>query len=50
MFAILAPSPAPAQTVANSFEELRQALKKGRTIPEARSFTEGTVCDACVIA
>ena len=32
VFAILAPSPALAQTVANSFEELRQVLKKGQTV------------------
>ena len=32
LFVILAPSPAPAQTVANSFEELRQVLKKGQTV------------------
>jgi hypothetical protein len=29
---ILAPSPAPAQTVATSFEELRQVLKNGQTV------------------
>ena len=69
VFVILAPSPAPAQTLSNSFEELRQVLEKGQTvvvtdasgqrtkgkvadvsssslvvlIPEARTFTEGTV-------
>jgi hypothetical protein len=32
VFVILAPSPAPAQTVANSFEALRQVLKKGQTV------------------
>ena len=32
VFVILAPSPAPAQTVSTSFEELRQVLKKGRTV------------------
>lgn len=32
VFVILAPSPAPAQTVAGSFEELRQVLKKGQTV------------------
>ena len=42
LFVILAPSPAPAQTVANSFEELRHVLKKGQTV---RTFTEGTVTE-----
>ena len=32
VFVILAPSAAPAQTIANSFEELRTVLKKGQTI------------------
>jgi hypothetical protein len=32
VFVILAPSPAQAQTVASSFEELRQLLKKGQTV------------------
>jgi hypothetical protein len=32
VFAVLAPSPAPAQTAANSFDELRQVLKKGQTV------------------
>ena len=32
LFVILVPSPAPAQTVANSFDELRQVLKKGQTV------------------
>jgi hypothetical protein len=36
LFVILAPSPAPAQTVANPFEELAA---------EARTFTEGTVTE-----
>lgn len=71
VFVVLAPSRAPAQTVANSFEELQQILTKGQTIvvidatgprtkgrvadvspsslvvviPEARTFTEGTVTE-----
>jgi hypothetical protein len=32
VFGVLAPSAAPAQTVASSFEELRQVLKKGQTV------------------
>ena len=32
VFIILAPGPVPAQTVANSFEELRQVLKNGQTV------------------
>ena len=32
VFVILAPRPVPAQTVASSFEELRQILKKGQTV------------------
>ena len=32
VFAILAPRAASAQTVASSFEELRQVLKKGQTV------------------
>lgn len=32
VFVMLAPSRAPAQTVANSFDELRQVLKKGQTV------------------
>ena len=32
VFVILAPSPAPAQTIANSFEELQTVLKKGQTV------------------
>lgn len=32
VFVILAPSPAPAQTIANSFEELQAVLKKGQTV------------------
>jgi hypothetical protein len=32
VFVILAPSPAPAQTVSTSFEELGQVLKKGQTV------------------
>jgi hypothetical protein len=45
---LLAPSPAPAQTVAHSFEELAQVLKKGRTVvvTEASGHrTKGTVVD-----
>jgi hypothetical protein len=32
VFVILSPSPAPAQTIANSFEELQTVLKKGQTV------------------
>jgi hypothetical protein len=32
VFVVLAKSPAPAQTVSNSFEELRQVLRKGQTV------------------
>jgi hypothetical protein len=32
VFLVLAPNPAPAQTVSTSFEELRQVLKKGQTV------------------
>jgi hypothetical protein len=32
VFLILAPTGAPAQTVASSFEELRQVLKKGQSV------------------
>ena len=32
VFVILAPSPAPAQTIAYSFEELQTVLKKGQTV------------------
>ena len=32
LLVIVAPRPAPAQTVAGSFEELRQILKKGQTV------------------
>ena len=32
LFVILTPSPVPAQTVANSFEGLRQVLKNGQTV------------------
>ena len=45
---ILAPSPAPAQTVANSFEELRRVLKNGQTVVVTDSSgqqTRGKVAD-----
>jgi hypothetical protein len=48
VFVILAPSPAPAQTVANSFEELRQVLKKGQTVvvtDASGQRTKGKVAD-----
>jgi len=48
VFAILAPSPALAQTVANSFEELRQVLKKGQTVvvtDASGQRTKGKVAD-----
>lgn len=32
LFAVLVPAPAPAQTMAHSFEELRQVLKNGQTV------------------
>ena len=32
VFVVLAPTPAPAQTVANSFEDLQRMLKKGQTV------------------
>ena len=47
-FVILAPSLAPAQTVANSFEELRQVVKKGQTIvvtDASGQRTKGSVAD-----
>jgi hypothetical protein len=45
---ILAPSPAPAQTASNSFEELRQVLKKGQTVVVTDATgqrTKGKVAD-----
>src|SRR5258707_14983021 len=48
MFAVLAPSPAPAQTVASSFDELRQVLKRGRTVvvvDASGERTKGRVAD-----
>src|SRR5215218_8285963 len=42
VFVILAPSPAPAQTVANSFEELQQVLKKGQTVVVTDASGQGT--------
>jgi hypothetical protein len=48
VFVMLAPSPAPAQTVANSFEELRQVLKKGQTVvvtDASGQRTKGKVAD-----
>ena len=32
VFVILVPSPAPAQSIANTFEELQTVLKKGQTV------------------
>ena len=48
VFVILVPSPAPAQTVANSFEELWQVLKKGQTVvvtDASGQRTKGKVAD-----
>jgi hypothetical protein len=48
VFVILAPSPAPAQTISNSFEELRQVLKKGQTVVVTGASgqrTKGKVAD-----
>ena len=48
VFVIVAPSPAPAQTVASSFEELRQVLKKGQTVvvtDASGQQTKGKVAD-----
>jgi hypothetical protein len=48
VLAILAPSPGPAQTVASSFEELRQVLKKGQTVvvtDASGQRTKGKVAD-----
>jgi hypothetical protein len=48
VLAILAASPAPAQTVANSFEELQQVLKKGQTVvvtDASGQRTRGKVAD-----
>jgi hypothetical protein len=48
VFVILAPSPAPAPTVASSFEELRQVLKKGQTVvvtDASGQRTKGKVAD-----
>lgn len=48
LFVILVPSPAPAQTVVNSFEELRQVLKKGQTVivtDASGQRTKGKVAD-----
>jgi hypothetical protein len=45
---MLAPSPAPAQTVASSFEELPLVLKKGRTVVVTEASgrqIKGTVAD-----
>jgi hypothetical protein len=47
-FAVLVPSPAPAQSVANTFEELGQVLKKGQTIvvtDASGQRTKGKVSD-----
>jgi hypothetical protein len=48
VFVILAPSPAAAQTVANSFEELRQVLKNGQAVVVTGASgqrTKGKVAD-----
>ena len=45
---LLAASPAPAQTVSNSFEELRQVLRKGQTVVVTDATgqrTKGKVAD-----
>ena len=46
LFVILIPTPAPAQAVARSFEELRQVLKNGQTVvvtDASGQRTKGTV-------
>ena len=48
LFVIVAPSPAPAQTASNSFEELRLLLKKGQTVVVTDATgqrTKGKVAD-----
>jgi hypothetical protein len=48
LFVILAPSPAPAQTLSNSFEELRLLLKNGQTVVVTDATgqrTKGKVAD-----
>jgi hypothetical protein len=48
LFAILVPSPAPAQTVSSSFEQLGQVLRKGQTVVVTDSSgerTKGKVAD-----
>ena len=48
VFVILVPRSAPAQTVSNSFDELRQVLKKGQTVivtDASGQRTKGKVAD-----